>query len=415
MAGEAAVGEAQASGATESLLGAADAGGGSPPQEAQSREGHITSGGDRREEGAQPQQPQHSPQLAYTRFRERLKHHSAKGLSEKLLKFVSSFPSGLSRQDAADRIHSFLTRAQDEMFSEVVAFAEDVDEEGRAEAAEALEKFLLSRLYQKIFATDPADQAEDSKLRERFASLSWVSFDHLGIPPMDPSLLTLALNELRRVDSYKAPRDKLVIILNATRVINDVLKRTLEDSGAIGRPLSADDFLPLLIYSVLKAAPDRLHSNVEFVAAFRHPSRLNGEDAYFLTALQSATAFVRDASPKVLEVSEEEFRSRCEECLAAARQAERLAASPAAATTASAEASAETGPATVAAKAVEMSAEERQALLEQVSALPFSYEAVPSARQLRLDQIPGLLDEYREMAKLLRRVQEGTIVCPSGD
>merc|ERR1711933_124502 len=95
--------------------------------------------------------------------------------------------------------------------------------------------------------------------------------------------------------------------LNACNVINDVLKRTMAECGVVARPLSADDFLPLLIFAVIMANPPRLHSNVEFVATFRHPSRLVAEDAYYLTTLQSAVAFVRDAGPKTLDISLEEF------------------------------------------------------------------------------------------------------------
>jgi len=280
------------------------------------------------------------------------------------------------------------------------------DEEGRTNAAEGLEKFLLSRLHERIFATDASDREQDEALAARFERLAWVGFEHLGVPPVDPSLLRLAVSELERVNTYKAPRDKLVCILNASRVINDVLKITMEDSGAVGRPLSADDFLPLLIYSVLTAKPPRLHANVEFIAAFRHPSRLHGEDAYFLTALQSAAAFVRQASAKELGVSEEEFERRCAESLAAAAGAP--GGAPAPGEEAAPDEAAPAGPpTTVEAKAAALTPQARQALAAKVGGLSLRFEAVPSARQLHVDDVPLLLREYLEMAALLRRVDQG--------
>jgi len=122
---------------------------------------------------------------------------------------------------------------------------------------------------------------------------------------------------LRQIDEFKAPKDKLVCMLNACRVINDVLKCTHVSAEA--KVLSADDFLPLLILAVMKAKPARLHSNVEFVATFRHPARLMGEEAYFVTALQSAVAFVQQAGPDAFDVPREEYERLCQESSAKAR------------------------------------------------------------------------------------------------
>lgn len=49
---------------------------------------------------------------------------------------------------------------------------------------------------------------------------------------------------------YKAPRDKLVCILNCCRVINNLLLNMA--MAAQGNPPGADDFLPVLIYVVIK-------------------------------------------------------------------------------------------------------------------------------------------------------------------
>ncbi|CAE8738909.1 unnamed protein product, partial [Polarella glacialis] len=221
-----------------------------------------------------PSTPSSPPKNDYLVFKEMLKHPSALPVTAKLQDFVRRFPSGLSREQAASHVHKFLTVTQDWMLSEVVVFAEDTDEEARLNAAEGLEKFLLSRLHGRIFAADPADRDEDALLQRRIDSLSWITFTHLGIPPVDTSLLALAVDELQKIDNFKVPRDKLVCVLNSCLVINDVLKRALVESGSAGRPLSADDFLPMLIIAVVLANPPRLQSNVEFVAAFRHPSRL---------------------------------------------------------------------------------------------------------------------------------------------
>jgi len=336
--------------------------------------------------------------------------------------FVTHFPRQLPREEAARRIHRFLNSTLDMMMTECVVFAADADKEGKANTAEGLEKFLLSRLHARVFATEPSDSKEDDALRRQIGQLQWVDFENLGIPAVDPSLLDLAVSELRRIDSYKAPRDKLVCILNACRVINDVLKRTLEESSASGaktQSFSADDFLPLLIYACIKANPPRLHSNLEFVAAFRHPSRLVAEDAYFLTALQSAAAFVQDVEAKALEVTPEVFEDKCAAALDVFEEAEKEARlqAKAAAIAAAGQETAQAAPAveatTVAEKAATIPVDLRRRLRESLDR-PLKFEMVQSGRQLRIGDVAALLAEYQELARLLRKVEASELDAPMG-
>lgn len=53
-------------------------------------------------------------------------------------------------------------------------------------------------------------------------------------------------------------------------------------------PQGADDFLPVLVYCVLRAAPTQLASNLAYITRYRLHSRLVSETAYFFTNLVSA-------------------------------------------------------------------------------------------------------------------------------
>jgi hypothetical protein len=50
---------------------------------------------------------------------------------------------------------------------------------------------------------------------------------------------------------------------------------------------SADKFVPLLIYVVLRANPEHLVSNVQYILRFRNPDKLTGEAGYYLSSLVS--------------------------------------------------------------------------------------------------------------------------------
>jgi len=60
----------------------------------------------------------------------------------------------------------------------------------------------------------------------------------------------LAQKELQKINMYKAPRDKLVCILNCCRVISNLLLNASLASKE--NPPGADEFLPVLIYVTLK-------------------------------------------------------------------------------------------------------------------------------------------------------------------
>lgn len=258
---------------------------------------------------------------SYTMFREMLKHPSANMVKTRLLDFINRFPAGLESHDAAHQIHRFIDSMQEWMLSKD-AIIVDIDETGMSNLVEGLEKYVIGRVHHKICSRDGEHSLEDEQMHKHIRGLSWVTFKHLGVPPIKPELLALAVEELLRIDDYKAPRDKLVCILNACRVINEVFKRTMAeavdtDASGPSRPLSADDFLPMLIYTLLKANPRHLPSNSRFVETFRHPCLLVAEDAYFFTALQSAIFFVKEIGHEKLDVTSAEFDAFCAEALAA--------------------------------------------------------------------------------------------------
>ncbi|CAL1714296.1 unnamed protein product [Somion occarium] len=75
----------------------------------------------------------------------------------------------------------------------------------------------------------------------------------------------------------------------------------------------ADTFVPILIYVVLKANPENLLSNVEFINRFRNPAKLQSEAGYYLSSLMGGVSFVETMDHTSLSnITQEEFERNVE-------------------------------------------------------------------------------------------------------
>ncbi|PHJ25023.1 vacuolar sorting protein 9 domain-containing protein [Cystoisospora suis] len=255
------------------------------------------------------------PRTPYNVFLDRLKHPSCALVVASVKRFVETFPPSLTREQAARRIHPFLSQTQASLLKAEVFANFARTETDQQQVMEGLERFVLQKLHGVLFRDTPEDMKENAYLRRKiFCLSSWVELHHLEIPDLpNISALSLGAREIKRLDKMKCPRDKLVLILNCCRVIIAVLDAARKASGC-DTPPAADDLLPLLIYTLLQARPHSLHSHIQFISYFRHPSRLVSEEAYFFTHFCSAVEFVKvvGVQPGVAlnGVSPEEFEAR---------------------------------------------------------------------------------------------------------
>ncbi|XP_043271650.1 rab5 GDP/GTP exchange factor [Venturia canescens] len=171
-----------------------------------------------------------------------------------------------------------------------------------------VERYAMTLLYSTLFCPQfTTDEDKDLAIQNRIRQLNWVSGKHLECrihetSPEVRELVYTSITDLLNMDSAKAPQEKLACVVHCCRNIFLLLQQS------VGGPASADEFLPALIFIVLKANPARLKSNINFITRFCNASKLmTGEGGYYFTNLCCAVSFVENLTAESLNMSQKDF------------------------------------------------------------------------------------------------------------
>ncbi|KAL8904463.1 MAG: hypothetical protein Q9207_003261 [Kuettlingeria erythrocarpa] len=287
----------------------------------------------------QPPEPEPEPEVPFDfhRFLEQLRHRTADPVAKFLRSFLSEFgKKQWMVHEQVKIISDFLTFISGRMAQcEVWRGVSDAEFDN---AKEGMEKLVMNRLYLQTFSPaipPPAplasgkgtkrnpekvlgpgrkgqhqeDIERDEVLAQKVRIYRWVQEEHLDIPPLDDNgrrFMSFAQQQLVKIKLYRAPRDKVVCVLNCCKVIFGFL------STSKSADTSADSFVPLLIYVVLRANPEHLVSNVQYILRFRNQEKLGGEAGYYLSSLMGAVHFIENLDRTSLTITDEEFEKNVE-------------------------------------------------------------------------------------------------------
>ncbi|KAK3942399.1 hypothetical protein QBC46DRAFT_352382 [Diplogelasinospora grovesii] len=194
--------------------------------------------------------------------------------------------------------------------------ARKILEQKRVLYEEAVERRLCEGIYSKIYRhRSTQDEAQDDKLRSKTAAL-----DVVGISPVDLGVeigastdpedaakkqkevrnwLEQARKELVLMNQSRYPLGKLNHLKAAHKSIIDTLSHFHPSS-------SADELMPMLIYTLITLPPANLNviSDLHFIQRFRWEPKIVGEAAYCLTNLEAAISFLETVDLSTLRADE---------------------------------------------------------------------------------------------------------------
>lgn len=294
-----------------------------------------------------PPSPEPEPALPFDfhRFLEQLRHRTADPVARFLRSFLNEFgKKQWMVHEQVKIISDFLEFISKKMAQcEVWRTVSDAEFDN---AREGMEKLVMNRLYSQTFspaipsaagsprktgkggrsAADMAnphgpgrrgqhqeDVERDEVIAQKIRIYGWINEEHLDIPPINEKgrkFLLLAQKELLKINTYRAPRDKVICVLNCCKVIFGFLRNSKSDQ-------SADSFVPLLIYTVLRAAPEHLVSNVQYIWRFRNQDKLGGEAGYYMSSLMGVVTFIENLDRTILTISDEDFERNVEQAVSA--------------------------------------------------------------------------------------------------
>ena len=167
-----------------------------------------------------------------------------------------------------------------------------------------LKKYILSKIYEKIYPQDYDD--DDLLFYYKAISLSWVEPRHLKIPSeinVD-NFIPITNSFFKQIDYEKSPSCKMEVIAKIFNTINSAL------NFSQGGNFSTDEIAPIFEYAFIKARPERLSSNLRFLEYFiTNSSELNN---MYIDFLKDNMNNLKDINYTQFDgITEEEFKQKC--------------------------------------------------------------------------------------------------------
>lgn len=250
----------------------------------------------------------------FQKFMADIRNPSANPIARYLKSFFQEFCRGVWTLNQQERIVADFLKFISVKLKDFEPFKSNNKREFK-NSLEGIEKLVMTRIYNRVYPpqmppllrTDSHNEEliRDQVFAEKLRLWGWVEGKHLDLNEsyLNSDFIKVATSQLTKLSEYKSPRDKMICVLNCSKVVFALIRQLKLEQNA-------DSFLPLLIYVVLRAQPAHLPSTVDYIQRFRNKLFQRGETAYYLSTLASAATFIEQLDKTNLTISEVEFEQR---------------------------------------------------------------------------------------------------------
>ena len=175
------------------------------------------------------------------------------------------------------------------------------------EIADKIGDYIMRQIYIHVYPKE--ELQSDIDFYNQTKKLFWITPDHLDIKKLYINQLNNAIIWIKKMDDAKSIRDKLFCISNAYNTMNNTIKFSSGKNENAGQ----DELTPIFQYIIIKAQPQRIFSNINYIKCFLNDAGLTGELGFLLTQMESATCFIMDIDYQHLKITEEEFNQKFKE------------------------------------------------------------------------------------------------------
>uniref|UniRef100_A0A671URU2 GTPase-activating protein and VPS9 domain-containing protein 1 n=1 Tax=Sparus aurata TaxID=8175 RepID=A0A671URU2_SPAAU len=212
-------------------------------------------------------------------------------MESKMLDFIKAFQGCTAADDKTAAVEDFLRYLYGAMARD--AIWQYASEDQLQDAQMAIERSVMNRIFKLAFyPNQDGDILRDQLFYEHIQRLSKVvTANHKALQVPEVYLKEApwpsAQSEIKTINAYKTPRDKVQCILRMCSTIMNLLSLANEDSVP-----GADDFVPVLVFVLIRANPPCLLSTVQYINNF-YASRLSGEECYWWMQFTAALEFIK--------------------------------------------------------------------------------------------------------------------------
>ena len=164
-----------------------------------------------------------------------------------------------------------------------------------------IENHIIRQIYKYVYPKEVL--GDDFNFFNKVKRLWWIIPEHLNIKNINMVHLNNAISWIKRFEFYKSIKDKLYCI---NKVYNDMNNAIKFDSGN-NNDVKNEELKPLFQYIVIKAQPERMLSNINYIKCFTDYIEIDEKISYLLTLLESSKEFILNISYKFLNITKEEF------------------------------------------------------------------------------------------------------------